>query len=37
MDARSDDVAKLFDTHGRIVDVRVMTGKSKVLRYNVCY
>jgi len=26
MDARSDDVAKLFDGYGRVVDVRVMTG-----------
>lgn len=30
MDARSDDVAKFFDGYGRIVDVRVMTGKLKM-------
>jgi len=30
MDARSDDVAKLFDGYGRVVDVRVMTGERKM-------
>ena len=36
MDARSDDVAKFFDGYGRIVDVRVMTGKWRLLRYDAC-
>jgi hypothetical protein len=33
MDARSDDVAKFFDGYGRIVDVRVMTGKLRTLQH----
>ena len=37
MDARSDDVAKFFDGYGRIVDVRVMTGKRTTLQYDVFY
>lgn len=37
MDARSDDVAKFFDGYGRIVDVRVMTGKSRVLQCDVFF
>ena len=35
MDARSDDVAKFFDGYGRIVDVRVMTGKQRMVQYSV--
>ena len=32
MDARSDDVARFFDGYGRIVDVRVMTGKWRIVQ-----
>ena len=36
-DTRSEDVSKLFDGYGRIIDCRVMTGSSNSVVRGPCY